>query len=158
VTWLNNQKSSSLFISTITIGEIENGSRILPAGKRRMRTTPSFPKNRIGDPPAIWNRLTGKNVTEWCEYLYDFGDSWCHDVKLIRVVSDKESFKQRLLAGDRTCPPEDCGGVSGYERVVHFVRTGGDILEDAPEGLRTWLGGWKPNALDLTAAKEKFDR
>jgi len=36
VTWLNNQKSSSLFISTITIGEIEYGLRILPAGKRRM--------------------------------------------------------------------------------------------------------------------------
>ena len=30
VTWLNNQKSSSLFISTITIGEIEYGLRILP--------------------------------------------------------------------------------------------------------------------------------
>ena len=36
VTWLNNQESSSLFISTITIGEIEYGLRILPAGKRRM--------------------------------------------------------------------------------------------------------------------------
>ncbi len=88
----------------------------------------------------------------------DFGDSWCHDVKLIRVVSDEKSFKQRLLAGDRACPPEDCGGVSGYERMVHFVQTGEDILEDDPEGLRTWLGGWRPDAFDLAAAKEKFDR
>ena len=102
--------------------------------------------------------FTGKNVTEWCEYLYDFGDSWCHDVKLIRVVSDKESFKQRLLAGDRACPPEDCGGVSGFERMVHFVQTGEDILEDDPEGLRTWLSGWRPDAFDLAAAKAKFDR
>ncbi len=42
VTWLNNQKSSSLFISTITIGEIEYGLRILPAGKRRMRLKERF--------------------------------------------------------------------------------------------------------------------
>ena len=37
--------------------------------------------------------FTGKNVTEWCEYLYDFGDSWCHEIKLIRVVSDKEKWR-----------------------------------------------------------------
>jgi predicted nucleic acid-binding protein len=42
VTWLNNQNSSSLFISIITIGEIEYGLRILPAGKRRI-----WPKERF---------------------------------------------------------------------------------------------------------------
>jgi len=42
VTWLNSQKSSSLFISTITIGEIEYGLRILPTGKRRMRLKERF--------------------------------------------------------------------------------------------------------------------
>lgn len=52
VTWFNNQKSSSLYISTITIGEIEYGLRILPAGKRRMRL-----KER-SEIPAIWSRLT----------------------------------------------------------------------------------------------------
>jgi hypothetical protein len=33
--------------------------------------------------------FTGKNVTEWCEYVYDFGDDWCHEVMLIGVVSEK---------------------------------------------------------------------
>ena len=42
VNWLNNQKSSSLYVSTITIGEIEYGLRILPAGKRRMRLKERF--------------------------------------------------------------------------------------------------------------------
>jgi hypothetical protein len=63
--------------------------------------------------------FTGKIITEWCEYLYDFGDNWCHDIKLIRVVSDKESFKRRLLAGEQACPPEDCGGLPGYKRMVN---------------------------------------
>ncbi len=42
VKWLNNQKSSSLYVSTVTIGEIEYGLRILPAGKRRLRLKERF--------------------------------------------------------------------------------------------------------------------
>jgi predicted nucleic acid-binding protein len=34
--WLNRQPSNSLFVTTITIGEIEYGLRILPTGKRRL--------------------------------------------------------------------------------------------------------------------------
>lgn len=33
--WLNRQPGDSLFVSAITVGEIEYGLRILPAGKRR---------------------------------------------------------------------------------------------------------------------------
>lgn len=42
VNWLNNQKSSGLYISTVTIGEIEYGLRILPAGKRRLQLNERF--------------------------------------------------------------------------------------------------------------------
>ena len=42
VNWLNNKKSSSLYVSTITLGEIEYGLRILPAGKRRLQLKERF--------------------------------------------------------------------------------------------------------------------
>lgn len=42
VNWLNSQKSSSLYVSTVTIGEIEYGLRILPAGKRRLQLSERF--------------------------------------------------------------------------------------------------------------------
>ncbi len=35
VTWLNGQHSEKLYVSSITIGEISYGLRILPDGKRR---------------------------------------------------------------------------------------------------------------------------
>ena len=35
VTWLNGQNSEKLYVSSITIGEISYGLRILPDGKRR---------------------------------------------------------------------------------------------------------------------------
>jgi len=101
--------------------------------------------------------FTGKRSVEWCEYLYDFGDDWVHDVKLIAVRSAPESFKRRLLDGDWSGPPEDCGGVPGYQRVVHFRLTGEDLVEDDPEGLDTWLDGWEVEA-DLEAIKVAFDR
>lgn len=102
--------------------------------------------------------FTGRRVVEWCEYLYDFGDDWTHDVKLIAVRSEKESFKRRLLDGERAAPPEDCGGTPGYEHVVHFVETGEDRYDDDSKGLEAWLDGWKPDAFDLSKAKLEFDR
>ncbi|NEV64399.1 PIN domain-containing protein [Thiorhodococcus minor] len=42
VNWLNAQESSALYLSTITIGEIEYGLRILPVGKRGLRLKERF--------------------------------------------------------------------------------------------------------------------
>lgn len=40
--WLNEQESSALCVSTITIGEIAYGLRILPDGKRRTALNDKF--------------------------------------------------------------------------------------------------------------------
>ena len=40
--WLNSENSSSLYISTVTIGEIAYGLTILPASKRRSRLDARF--------------------------------------------------------------------------------------------------------------------
>lgn len=72
-------------------------------------------------------------------YEYDFGDGWTH-----RVVVEAREPRQtgirypRLLDGARACPPEDCGGVPGYERLLEIVRNA-----HHPERAETleWLGG-----------------
>lgn len=71
---------------------------------------------------------------------------------------DKEGFKRRLLASEQARPQEDRDGLSGYERMVHFIQTGIDIDENGPNGLRTWLGGWRAEAFDIHAAKSEFGR
>lgn len=115
----------------------------LPGGEEYDRSTPDAKTVKLN------SYFTGKRVVEWCEYLYCFGDDWTHDVKLIAVHSDKESFKQRLLEGERAAPPEDCGGTPGYERMVHFLETVEDTYDDDPEGLET---------CELATAKARFDR
>ncbi len=95
---------------------------------------------------------------QWCEYLYDFGDHWIHEVKLRCELSLPETFKRRLLDGERAAPHEDCGGVGGYERMVAVVETGQDPEDEPVEEILHWLDGWKPERFDLDLVRTEFDR
>ena len=57
-------------------------------------------------------------------YDYDFGDNWRHDVLVERIeLLDAEDWvAPRCLDGRRACPPEDCGGVSGYDELLEALR------------------------------------
>lgn len=49
-------------------------------------------------------------------YEYDFGDSWEHEILLEKVTAREPGANYpRCVVGKRACPPEDCGGVWGYE-------------------------------------------
>lgn len=52
-------------------------------------------------------------------YVYDFGDGWEHTLRLeaVRPRTD-DAPRVRCTAGERACPPEDCGGVPGYLDIV----------------------------------------
>jgi len=102
--------------------------------------------------------FSGKSRTEWCEYTYDFGDNWVHEVKLVDLLSFKERFTRRLLQGALACPPEDCGGPPGYERMAHFVATGEDLFDDSDVDLAAWIGDWDPTDFDIKAARADFDK
>ena len=91
-----------------------------------------------------------------CLYRYDFGDGWEHDVE-IRKVESSDVFERRLVDGARAFPPEDCGGIPGYERYCEFLATGEDPCGEDVEWVREWLGDWKPERFDLRKAKRAFD-
>jgi predicted nucleic acid-binding protein len=42
VSWMNDQEASTLFLTTITLGEIGYGLEILPQGKRRLQLEQGF--------------------------------------------------------------------------------------------------------------------
>lgn len=52
-------------------------------------------------------------------YEYDYGDDWRHTIK-VEAVLDRDANAPRAVctAGRRPDPPEDCGGVYGYELLV----------------------------------------
>jgi hypothetical protein len=56
------------------------------------------------------------------DYLYDFGDSWEHTIKVEAVEPSEPSVVYpRCLTGKRNCPPEDCGGIWGYENLLEIL-------------------------------------
>jgi hypothetical protein len=80
-------------------------------------------------------------------YTYDFGDDWPHRITIEkRLPSQPDAPRARLIAGERACPPEDCGGVWGYARLLEALRNP-DAEEDRE--FREWLGDFEPEAFDL---------
>lgn len=55
-------------------------------------------------------------------FEYDFGDGWLHDVRLkgVRDYAEDEMPGLFALKGKGSCPPEDCGGVWGYEELLRI--------------------------------------
>jgi len=55
-------------------------------------------------------------------YNYDFGDGWSHYVLLEGILLKEKGVKYPVcIQGERACPPEDCGGVPGYERMIEIL-------------------------------------
>jgi hypothetical protein len=85
-------------------------------------------------------------------YEYDFGDSWEHEVRLEKDMPMEPGMQvPTCLDGARACPPEDCGGIGGYEDIVKMVADPKFEPENGPrEELMEWLGGeYDPEAFNL---------
>jgi hypothetical protein len=55
-------------------------------------------------------------------YIYGMGDDWYHSIVLEKLLPrDPTVFCPVCLDGARACPPEGCGGVHGYYRVLEIV-------------------------------------
>ncbi|WP_425414445.1 plasmid pRiA4b ORF-3 family protein [Paucisalibacillus globulus] len=57
------------------------------------------------------------NVT----YIYDFGDSWIHDIQVERVIEDYDKNYPICVDGEGNTPPEDVGGEGGYEVFLEIM-------------------------------------
>src|SRR5690554_1937534 len=53
-------------------------------------------------------------------YIYDLGDDWTHEIKLEKIIDENRLYAD-CLAGEGTCPPEDCGGPWGYESLKEVL-------------------------------------
>jgi len=88
-------------------------------------------------------------------YEYDFGDDWRHDV-LLEEVQEPETGESYpiCVAGERACPPEDCGGASAYAELLSTISNPGH--EDYADVLE-WLGGSiNPERLDLETVNKNL--
>ncbi len=107
-------------------------------GKKRYTEYPEYKddglecgKYRLG------NLIKQKNRT--FVYLYDFGDGWEHDLILEEnsFINLQQHSEIVCVDGDRACPPEDVGGVTGY---FDFCTAISDPEHEEHEGYFEWIG------------------
>lgn len=101
----------------------------------------------------LWQVVTKKGSA--FQYEYDFGDSWAH-MLLVEDIFEREPSKQYpvCLAGERACPPEDCGGTYGYAELLEIIK---NPYHEQYQDMITWLGGrFDPKALDIDIVNLKL--
>ena len=80
------------------------------------------------------------------DYIYDFGDNWKHAVLLEHILPRNNGVVYPVcLEGQRACPPEDCGGVWGYEKFLEIIM---DPDDERYGEMLTWAGDFEPEYFD----------
>jgi Plasmid pRiA4b ORF-3-like protein len=94
-----------------------------------------------GSAPMGRNARIGDVLTETGSsliYTYDLGDGWEHDIVLEKRSSGGEDAASPVCVdGEQACPPEDCGGVSGYSDLLEILQNPAD---ERYEEMREWIG------------------
>lgn len=89
-------------------------------------------------------------------YEYDLGDSWRHDITLLDTVEGAPGERIACVGGARACPPEDCGGVTGYYDLLIALS---DLEHKDHEMLLEWVGGkYDPDAFDVGKVDRRLKR
>ena len=85
-------------------------------------------------------------------YEYDFGDRWFHEIYFEGEYPAAKSIKYPIcLAGERSCPPEDCGGVDGYFRFLEEIL---NPLHKEHKSTLQWHGKlFYPERFDVSTVK-----
>ena len=87
-----------------------------------------------------------ENISDWfsldknkaMNYTYDFGDTWEHRVELEKIIPRGKDINYPVcIKGKRACPPEDCGGVWGYEDKLEILK---NKQHSEYEDIAEWMG------------------
>lgn len=90
-------------------------------------------------------------------YTYDFGDDWRHTVVVEEVVAaDPMIDYPRFIDGARRAPPEDVGGLPGFEEFLRVMAAPDDPESD---NIMTWYGRlFEPDDMGLSTINERLTK
>lgn len=90
-------------------------------------------------------------------YEYDFGDSWDHIILVEKILPINSEQKLPVcINGKRACPPEDVGGVWGYDTFLEAIQN----LDHPDHSMYIeWIGeSFDPEVFDLDAINVALNR
>lgn len=116
--------------------------------KSRLRQPVGLPHDEDLLPPVLagWEIPVSRffqKPGDVMQYLYDFGDGWQHAITLTGLLlAEPDQSYPACIDGAGAGPPEDCGGVWGYERLLAVIN---DPEHEEHADLRRWLRGARPD-------------
>ena len=113
---------------------------IHPSSKRKVRI--GFPDEDFGrDILPNWKQKISDYFSmenKKSDYLYDFGDSREHEITLEKILASEKGVNYpKCVKGKRACPPEDCGGIWGYEEFLEAIK---DPEHEQHNEMLEWIG------------------
>jgi hypothetical protein len=109
----------------------------------------------VGDSRTIkLSQLVAQSVKKF-RYTYDMGDTWEHTIKIEKTLPAEAGVQYpRCLAGERACPPEDCGGPWSYDDFLEALR---NPKHPRHEDRLEWMGGgFDPDVFDPAEVNAKL--
>jgi hypothetical protein len=92
-------------------------------------------------------------------YLYDFGDSWLHEITVSKIVpigpENAELTRPRCLEGKRAGPLEDSGGPWGYADMLETLK---DPNRKEYEDIHEWAGDFDPEYFNLEEINARLEQ
>jgi hypothetical protein len=89
-------------------------------------------------------------------YEYDFGDGWKHEVLFEGCLKAESGGRYPLcVEGGRNCPPEDVGGIGGYEEFLEALT---DPKHEQHDDSVEWAGEFEPEMFDVEKTTKAMRR
>ena len=103
---------------------------------------------------ALWRAV---GASKQFTYVYDFGDDWNHKIKVVKIIDGYPPLDHpECVGGENACPPEDVGGVPGYEDFLAAIR---DPAHEDHATMLKWCGGaFDPATFDLDAVNAELSQ
>ena len=90
------------------------------------------------------------------DYEYDFGDGWEHEILFEGFVPAEKGVRYPLcIEGERACPPEDVGGLYGYEE---YVKAMANPRHKRHKEFLEWSGPYDFEKFDAQAATAEMQK
>ncbi len=111
-------------------------------------TDDDWAMERITDEVTYTLHSLSQKIQPHFEYIYDFGDNWQHRITVEKILSPEEGKPYPvIITGKRACPPEDIGGIWGYQE---FLEAYTNPDHDDHEAMVEWAGtDFLPDLFDL---------
>ncbi len=108
------------------------------------------------DPASLTINEVLKKSGDRIKYEYDFGDGWMHTIQLEKTIPFQLNKKYpTCIRGKRSCPPEDCGGIWGYENLKEVIK---DKKHPEYKDTIEWVGiDFDPDYFDLEYVNEVLE-